>query len=126
MQIDSRILIIALLYIVKFLFGFWLFRTGKPYNTLILTIHKLVSLATLVYIVVIANRVRLDIGLTELETIVVIVTILLFLTSIATGGMLNIDKPATAILSLLHKLTPVLSVISTTATLYLLVWTKSQ
>ena len=125
MQIDSRILIIALLYIVKFLFGFWLFRTGKPYNTLILTIHKLVSLATLVYIVVIANRVRLDIGLSEVETIVVVATILLFLVSIATGGVLSVDKPAAGFLSILHKLAPVLSVISTSATLYLLVWTKS-
>ena len=125
MQIDKRILAITILYIVKFIFGFWLFRTGKPYNTIILTIHKLVSLATLGYIVFIANRVRLGVGLTAVDIFAVVVTIVLFLISIATGGVLSIDKPANTVVSVMHKVVPFLSVLSTAATLYLLVWLKS-
>lgn len=126
MHIDKRILIITILYIAKFIFGFWLFRTGKPYNSLLLTIHKLVSLATLVYIVIIANRVQLNVGLSTIEWISVVITILLFLISIATGGALSIDRPADILVSLMHKVVPVLSILSTAATLYLLVWTNSQ
>ena len=92
---------------------------------MILTIHKLVSLATLVYIVVIANRIRLDIGLTMLDTIVISITVLFFLISIATGGYLSTDAPANIFIAGLHKVIPFLSILSTAAAVYFLVLTKS-
>jgi hypothetical protein len=125
-HIDKRILIIGFLYIAKFIFGFWLFRTGKPYNSFILTIHKLVSLATLGYIIVIANGVHLDAGLTTVEIITVVLTIVLFLIAISTGGVLSMDKPASTLISAIHKVVPFLSIVSTISSLYLLVWSRSQ
>lgn len=39
----------GLLFLFIFLSGFWLSHSGKPYNTLIFTIHKLIGLAAGVF-----------------------------------------------------------------------------
>jgi hypothetical protein len=120
MEVDSRIIVIASLYILKFLFGFWLFKTGKPYGTIMLTIHKLLSLAILGYLVFIVNRVRLDTGLSTMEWSLTTINILLLLFSIVSGGILSLDKPVSRFISLVHKIVPIFSVIAIASILFLL------
>ena len=125
MNVDTRILVIGLLFVLKFIFGYWLNLSGKPYNVILLTIHKLLSLATMVYIIVIATQVHRDAGLITREIVVVAITVLLFIISIASGGWLSTDKPPHNAISLLHMITPFLSALTTALTLYLLVWIKT-
>ena len=121
MNVRSRIITIGVLFLLKFLFGFWLYRTGKPYNVAILTIHKLISLATLVSIVLTANNLRGETGMGAAQLGALITTIILFVLAIATGGLLSTDKTMPAIVAIIHKVAPFLSIVSTAATLYLLV-----
>lgn len=116
MNIEPSVVTLSILFIVKFAFGFWLFKTGKPYSVIILTIHKLVSLFTALYIGLIARRVYLNEGLDAKSIIMVIITELLFIVAIGSGGYLSTDKPAPSVISILHKLTPFLSLISTIIT----------
>ena len=43
-----KVLTPGVLFILTLAFGVWLSRSGKPYNTLIFNIHKLIALAAVV------------------------------------------------------------------------------
>jgi hypothetical protein len=115
-----RIMWTVLFYLLIFVSGFWLTRSGKPYNAIVLTIHKLISVAAIVYLVI--TMVRAD-KVTQLgagELVAGVVTGLFFLGTIVTGGLLSVDKPMPAVVLWLHRITPFLTVLSTAVTLYLL------
>ena len=106
-------------FLLIFLFGFWLSRSGKPYSVIILTIHKLISLAAVILLGITVHRMNQAATLSAVELLAVIITGLFFLGTIITGGLLSIDKPMPAVILRLHQITPYLTVISTAATLYL-------
>ena len=116
----SKIITIAVLFILKLLLGFWLYRRGRPYNVVVLTIHKLVSLATLVLIVLTASNLGGGVGMGTAQLIALVTTVVLFVLAIATGGLLSTDKTMPIVVSIVHKVTPFLSIVSTAATFYLL------
>jgi hypothetical protein len=118
-----RILYTAVFFLLIFLSGFWLSRSGRPYGVLLLTIHKLLSVATVVFLTVIILRNDRSVGLSSLELIAVVVTGLLFLGTIVTGGLLSLVKPMPAFIHHLHQITPFLTLLSTALTWYLLVRT---
>ena len=115
-----RLIGIGALYLFVFGSGAWLTRSGKPLNALLLTIHKLFSLAALILIAATifpSNR-GVESDATELGASVV--TGLLYLSTIATGALLSTEKPMKDAVLTLHKVTPYLTVIATVVTLYLL------
>lgn len=124
MSTPITIVVIGILFLLKFFFGFWLNRSGKPYSDVILTIHKLISLGTGVFIVVTARRLRQGVRASTAETGALIVTIFLFLLAIVTGGLLSVDKSMPKVVSLIHLIPPFLAVLSTAVMIYLWVWAK--
>ena len=119
MSIEMRIVLIGLLFAFKFAAGFWLTRSGKPYNVAILAIHKIISLAILAMIGITIDRLRRDVGLASAEIIATAITGSLFLLTIASGGLVSTDKPANAVILTVHRVVPFLTVLSTGATIYL-------
>ena len=114
---------IVVLFVVKFATGLWPSRADKPYNVLLLTVHKLISLLTVALIALAVRQLRQGVGLSAAEIIAIVVTGLLFLFSIASGGLVSTDKPAHIVFSIAHKVTPFLTVLSTAVMAYLL-WNK--
>jgi hypothetical protein len=110
----------GLFYLFIFLSGIWLSRSGKPLNGIILTIHKLISLAAVVFLVITIYQINQAAQLSALELIAGVVTGLFFLGTIITGGLLSTGKPMPAAILTTHQTTPFLTVLSTAATLYLL------
>jgi len=107
------IVIISTLFLFIFLSGYFLNRSGKPFNVAVLTIHKLLSLAALIYLstrVVLAPLNSLKFGLVAAAGI-------FFVSTIITGGLLSTDKPMPAIVHRLHQIIPYLTVLSTVAVL---------
>jgi len=102
--------------------GYWLSRSGKPYSTIVFTVHKLVALAAIVLLGVTIYRINQAGALSAVEVLAAIVTGLFFLGTMGTGGALSIpsDKAMPAIVHKLHQVTPYLTVLSTAVTLYLL------
>ena len=115
-----RIVVTAVLYLVVFVSGVFLTRSGKPYSTLVLTAHKLISLAALAYLVVTMIQVNRVAGLGASQAWAGVVAGLFFLGTIATGGLLSTDKPTPPVVLILHRITPFLTVVATAAALYLL------
>jgi hypothetical protein len=113
-------LVVGLLFPFVLLSGIWLSRTGRPLNVGISTVHKLTSLAAGVLLLVTITQRNLGIPLSGTEWVAIVVTGLCFLGTVAAGSLLAFDKPMPVAVSRLHQIAPVLTVISTAATLYLL------
>jgi hypothetical protein len=117
---SSKFISAGLFFLFIFLSGFWLSRTGKPYSTLIFTVHKLIGLAMGIFLIISVYRVHQAGALTPVQIAAIVVTVLLFITTVAAGGMLSIDKPVPLVISWIHKFLPYMTVLSTGGTLYLL------
>jgi hypothetical protein len=120
MQITSRILVIGVLFLLKVLFGLWVSRSGRPFNVVVLTIHKLISLAIVALIALAVRQRGRAVGLSGGEIAAAIVTGVLFLVAIISGGLVSTDKPANAVILAVHRFVPYLVGLATAATLYLL------
>ena len=115
----TKLIGIGVLFVGIFFFGFWLSRTGKPYNGLLFNLHKLIALGTLIFLGVLVYRANQAAPLGGLVWTVGILSGLLFLGTMITGGLLDIDKPLPAALATVHHITPYLAVLATVLTLFL-------
>jgi len=85
-----------------------------------LTIHKLASLAALILIALVAWQMYNESRLDGLVVVSVVITVILFVTTILTGGALSAVTQPPTIAAAVHKIFPYLTVISTIVTIYLL------
>jgi hypothetical protein len=115
-----RIVGAGLVFVVIFVSGYWLSRAGKPYNVIALAVHKLISLAAVVLLVIVMIQSNRIAALGAIEIVAGAVTGLFFLGLIATGGLLSSDRQMPALVLRLHQIVPYLTVLSAAATLYLL------
>jgi hypothetical protein len=102
-------------YTAVLLSGFRLHKLGKPYRTLLLTLHKLVPVAMLVYL---ALTLRLMAPLSLLAWIASLFAGFCFLLMIATGGWISAAKEPPQTVLVLHKILPYVTVLATGAALY--------
>jgi len=107
------ILILSLLFLFIFLSGYFLSHSRRPFSVPVLTIHKLFSLAALIYLSTRVVRVPLN----SLKIGLVAAAGIFFVSTIITGGLLSTDKPMPAIVHRLHQIIPYLTVLSTAAVL---------
>lgn len=109
-------------FLIMILSGFWLSRTGKPYGTLIFTIHKLIGVGIGILLFMTVRQMHQTVPLSPVEIAAVAVTGLFFVASVTTGSLLSIpvSKPMPGFVSMLNKILPYFSVLSTAVTLYLL------
>lgn len=115
------VLYVVLFFVAIFLFGYCLNRSGKPYRTLPITLHKLIALAAAVYLVVNLVRMNRAAPLSILEIATALLAAVCFAGTAATGVMLSINKTWPEIVPALHQVTPYLALFSTAALLYQLV-----
>lgn len=118
---STLIILAAVLFLLVFVSGIVLSLLGRPLNSGIFTVHKLVSIAAagvIIYGIIQANKVT-PLGTAEIAAIVV--TALCFLGTVVVGVVLSFERPAPAIVKALHIILPVLTLISSGVTVYLLV-----
>jgi uncharacterized membrane protein YhiD involved in acid resistance len=119
MSVTVRAIVTGLFFFFIFLSGIWLSRTGRPLNVGISTLHKLISLAAGIFLLAtIYQRSRL-VPLNATEWIAIVVTGLGFLGTVASGGILSSDDPRPVAVLRIHQVFPVLALLSSGATLYL-------
>jgi hypothetical protein len=117
---QTRIVVIGLLSLFTLLSGIWLSNSGKPLNVTIFTIHKLIALATVISLAVTLYRSRAGTAIHALVWGAILVTGLLFLTLFITGALLSIVQPTNPVILTIHRIAPLLVVIATTVTVYLM------
>jgi len=121
-----RIVGIGAGFVIMFLSGFWLNRSGKPYGTLIFTIHKAIGLGLGFLLFIVVKQANQMFSFSPIEIAAVVVTVLFFIATVTTGSLLSIpvSKPMPGIVSALNKIFPYITVLSTGVTLYLLLTRK--
>jgi hypothetical protein len=117
---QSRVIGAGLFFIFIFLSGFWLSRSGKPYGTIKLNIHKFIGLGAVVFLAITVYQIHQLAPLRQVEMAASLVTFVFFVVTIISGGLSSIDKAMPAAFSALHKLFPYLTTLSTAVTLYFL------
>jgi hypothetical protein len=114
-----RAVVMGSFFLFIFLSGIWLSRNGRPLNVGISTLHKLISLAAGIYLLATIRQQSRMVPLSATEWIAIVVTGLCFLGTVASGGFLSSDKPMPVAVLRVHQIMPVLVVLSSAATLYL-------
>ena len=107
-------------FVLIFITGYLLSKTGQPFNAVVLTLHKLLSIALIAYLILNVMRISKIAPLGQAAWIACIAVGVFFLLTIATGGWLSAVKTMPAVVQLLHKVLSVLTVISTAVAFYLL------
>lgn len=117
-----RVVSLGAAFIIMFLSGFWLHRTGKPYGTLVFTIHKLIGVGMGVLLFIMVRQAHQITALNMFEIVVVVVAALFFIATVTTGSVLSIpvSKPMPEIVSTLNKVLPYFTVLATAITFYIL------
>lgn len=113
-------LITAISLVLVICSGMWLMKYGRPYNGFITTVHKLVSIAYAVYLFIYLRHYRNSSPITGWETAVIDIALLLFVGTVASGGVLTIERPVPSYVTILHKLTSSLAICATVVTLFAL------
>jgi heme A synthase len=117
---QMKIILTAAGFVLIFLTGYLLYRTGQPFNAGVLTLHKLISVAAIVYLVVTVLGINKMAPLDKSGLIVCIGAGLFFLGAVATGGILSAAKELPAVVQTMHKVLSLLTLLSTAATFFLL------
>jgi hypothetical protein len=111
------------LFIIIFLLGYRLRRSGIPYNTFVVTVHKLSGLGLGVYLGIKLYRRHQMMTLRTLEILIVALTILLFAVNVATGSLLSSEKAMPPVVTTLNKFMPYLAILATAAVIFLVLGT---
>ncbi len=115
-----RAIVSLVLFVLVFVFGFWLSRSGKPYGAILFNVHKLIALGALVLLAVNLYRFHQVTPLNAGQFAALAVTAVCFVATMITGGLLNIEKAVMpAFVQTVHHVLPYLTVVSTGVSLYL-------
>jgi hypothetical protein len=117
---QPRIVVVGLLFIFTLLSGIWLSNSGKPLNTVIFTIHKLIALATVIAIGVTIYQSRTGVEMSATIWGAIIVTGVLFVAMFITGALLSIIQPTNAVALTIHRAIPFLVATATAVSIYLM------
>ena len=120
MSIVSRFVVPGIIYILTLASGVWLTRSGKPLNTAIFTIHKLIALGAAVAATIQTYQVLKTAQTPAILIALLVVAGVCVLALFATGALLSVDRPAYRILLTVHNIAPVLAVIVMALAVYLL------
>ena len=92
MGLAAKFVIPGVLFILTLIFGFWLSRSGKPYNGLLFNIHKLIALAA---VIVTAMQTLSVLKIVEAQPTLIALLILIGLCAVAifvTGALMSANK----------------------------------
>jgi len=112
----------GIFFVILFLSGLRLSRTGKPYNGILFNFHKLIGLTAVVILGMTVFRLHQETPLETMEFLSVGAAGFMFLISAISGGLANIDHPIPGAEKVLHKVTAYLTMIATAVSLYLLLY----
>jgi hypothetical protein len=109
-----------ILFVLTAASGFWVAKAGKPYQTGILTLHKLASLATVVFTVIALINLLKIAPAQSIIILLIVVAGLSVIALFATGAVMSIQKTVNSTWLLIHRIAPFLLAGSTTAAILLL------
>jgi len=124
MDITLKFITPVIAFLLTLVFGFWLGRSGKPYNGVLFNIHKLIALGA---VILITMQIYNALKIMEINTLIVIMIVIAAICAIAlfaSGAFMSIGNHNYQIMKFIHNVAPILLVIAMAFTIYLLFWRK--
>ena len=107
-----KLIISGIIFIGTIGSGVWLSKLGKPYGTLIFNVHKFVALGFIVYSFVVIKNLIKTIDTTTAMWFLILLSGVLILTLLATGGIVSASQEIKKALVVVHKISSILLLIS--------------
>ncbi len=120
LNILSRFAISGIVFILTLAFGFWLSRSGRPYNGLLFNIHKLTALAAVIVTTVQFVRIFKGADLSALPITLLALAALCIVALFVSGALMSAGKLDHALLHMIHRVTLATLVIALPAAVFLL------
>ena len=120
MDTIAKFTISGIASLLTLVFGFWLSRSGKPYNGILFNVHKLIALGTVAIAVVQFSKTLQIADSLALLIVLLVVTALCVVALFASGALLSLGKLDYTLTLTIHRIAPVVLVIALGAVLYLL------
>lgn len=120
--IASKLIGAGILFLLTLISGVILHHSGRPLNIGLVTLHKLIAVGTAVLVGMVINQLYKTVdGKVFIEIVLTVISALLLLALIATGALLTREEMQLPELVLnIHKVAPLLALISSTLTIFLL------
>jgi hypothetical protein len=122
---SSKIMYGGLGFVLALVSGIILSRSGRPLNSALFTIHKLVAVGTVILLGIGIRDLYKIVDVQALYPVIIVITGLFFLALVVSGALLSFDKMAVRPILMVHQIAPLLSLALATITVYLLVGNKS-
>ncbi|MCF7808636.1 MAG: hypothetical protein K9M49_06385 [Candidatus Marinimicrobia bacterium] len=106
---QGSLLVVATLLV--FILGYWLHVLGTPYNAFLLAIHKLIALAGIVVVGIHVYQVFPIIEPSGSTYLLVGVTLICSIATLATGGVLSAVETANPVMLWSHRLLPYITLV---------------
>ena len=125
--VTTKLAVAGGLFLLTVIFGLIVSRSGRPFSTALVTVHKLSAVAAVVLIGLAVNQLRqTGDGLMLIELGLIVISALLFIAMIATGALLTREEmQLPAIVLQIHQAAPLLALGCSTLTVYLLARSSS-
>jgi len=120
MTVLQKIIGVGGLFLLTLVTGVIVTRLGRPYNTGIFTIHKLISLAFAVLMFITVRGLLKEVEAGTLTVILIIIAALFIIGLFVTGALLSAGDKGYKLLATIHAIVPVLAGISATTAIWLL------
>lgn len=123
--LSSKIIYAGIGFLLTLISGVALSRVGRPLNSAIFTIHKLIAVGTIILIGLNIRDLYQVVNLHALHPALIVITGLLFLALVVSGALLSFDKLVMPATLRIHQIGPLLALAFSTLSIYLLVSSKS-
>jgi hypothetical protein len=112
---QDRILGATLFFLIVFLTGVWLGQSGRPFNELLMSVHKLISFAAVVFLFLVFLHLYRDGGFSRMEWVACMAAGVSFLAAFVSGGVVTAQERAPTAFLAVHWIAPFVALLSTAA-----------
>ena len=121
--IQNKLIVAGILFLFTLISGLIVSKAGRPLNVGLITMHKLIALVSVVLVCMAVNQLyKTTDGKALIEMIITVIGAVSFLALIATGAFLTREEiQLPAFVLRIHQVAPLLALVSSTITVYLLV-----
>ena len=119
----NKLIIAGILFLLTIISGVIVSHSGKPLSIGLVTLHKLIAVGTVVLTGMAVNQLYKTVdGKAFIEMSLVVISAILFLALIATGAFLTREEmQLPEIVLKIHQMAPLIVLVSSTITVFLLV-----
>ena len=109
---DPKLIISGILFLFLILSGMWLNLMGRPLNTIVFSLHKIIAISTIVLLVLSILNLQKGKVLQQFEIWAIVLSGLFILMAFVSGGLLSFETRVNNFTLMVHKLAPYVALVS--------------